>query len=85
MGYGDEMESGGVLKITPDMNEDEIIQACAEAVLDNAPDDVRQQLDAAAIERGCSSALDLIKSDMKDERDQHETIEGWLAALPGRL
>ncbi|MGI9486369.1 MAG: hypothetical protein ACR2RF_10925 [Geminicoccaceae bacterium] len=79
------MESGGVLKITPDMSEDEIIQACAEAVLDNAPDDVRKQLDAAAIERGYGSALSLIKGDMKEERGQHETIEGWLAALPGRL
>ena len=55
------------------------------AVLDNAPDDVRTQLDAAAAERGCGTALDLIKRDMKEERDQHETIEGWLAALPGRL
>ncbi len=79
------MENGGVLKITPDMGEDEIIQACAEAVLENAPDDVRVQLDAAAAERGYGSALGLIKADMKAERDQHETIEGWLAALPGRL
>ncbi len=79
------MESGGALKITPDMGEDEIIQVCAEAVLDNAPEDVRKQLDAAATERGYGSALGLIKSDMKTEREQHETIEGWLAALPGRL
>lgn len=79
------MESGEVLKITPDMSEDEIIQACAEAVLDNAPDDVRKQLDAAATERGYGSGLGLIKSDMKAEREQHETIEGWLAALPGRM
>ena len=79
------MESGDILKITPDMGEDEIIHSCAVAVLENAPDDVRTQLDAAAAERGYGSALGLIKADMKAERDQHETIEGWLAALPGRL
>ena len=39
------MAGGDVLKITPDMSEDEILQACAEAVLESSPDDVRKQLD----------------------------------------
>lgn len=79
------MTEEAILKITPDMSEDEIFKACAEAVLDSSPDDIRKQLDLAAAEQGRSSALDLVKASMKEERDQYETLEGWLAALPGRL
>ena len=79
------MAGGGVLRITPEMSEDEIIQACAEAILESSPDDVLVQLDRAAKEKGCASVVDLVKSSMKEERDQYETLEGWLAALPGRL
>ncbi|MGI9450511.1 MAG: hypothetical protein ACR2QH_07745 [Geminicoccaceae bacterium] len=79
------MTSDNVLKITREMSEDEILQACAEAVLESSPDDVRKQLDLAATERGCPSTLDLVKSSMKEERDQYDTFEGWLATLPGRL
>ena len=79
------MTGSDVLKITPDMSEDEILQACAEVVLESSPDDVLKQLDQAARERGCASTLDLVKSSMKEERDQYDTFEGWLAALPGRL
>jgi hypothetical protein len=79
------MTSGDVLKITPDMSEDEIFQVCAEAVLESSPDDILKQLDQAARDRGCASTLDLVKSSMKEERDQYDTLEGWLAALPGRL
>lgn len=79
------MTDNDVLKITPDMNEDEILEACAKAVLDSSPDDILEQLDKAAKERGCTSTLELVKASMKEERDQYDTLEGWLAALPGRL
>ncbi len=82
---GSTMTGDDVLKITPDMSEDEVLQACAEAVLEASPDDVRKQLDQAAKESGCPSAFELLKSSMKEERDQYDTLEGWLAALPGRL
>lgn len=79
------MPSDSVLRITPEMDEDEILQACAEAVLESSPDDVLKQLEQAAKESGCASTLELVKSSMKEERDQYDTLEGWLAALPGRL
>jgi ferritin-like metal-binding protein YciE len=79
------MESGAVLKITPDMSEEEIIQACAEAVFENSPIPIQKQLEAAASEQGYNNALGLIKASMKEERDQHDTLEGWLATLPGRI
>ena len=79
------MVGDDVLKITPEMSEDEILQACAAAVLESSPDDVRKQLDLAAAKRGYPSTLDLVKSSMKEERDQYDTLEGWLATLPGRL
>lgn len=79
------MSDDGVLRITPDMDEDEILQVCAEAVLESSPDSVVEQLRQAAVERGCSSPLDLVKASMKEERDQHDTLEGWLATLPGRI
>lgn len=81
----DEMTDDAILKITPDMSEDEIFEACAEAVLSESPASVRQQLDLAAAEQGRTSALQLIKAGMKEERAQYETIDAWLAALPGRL
>ena len=79
------MSVDGMLRITPEMGEDEILQACAEAVLEASPDSVIKQLEQAAAERGCASILDLVKASMKDERDQHDTLEGWLATLPGRV
>ena len=79
------MESGAVLKITPGMSEEEILQACAEAVLENSSGDIRKQLDQVAAERGYPSALDLIKVTMKEEREQYGTLEGWLATLPERV
>lgn len=79
------MTIDGKLRITPEMSEDEILQACAEAVLEASPDSVVKQLEQAAKEQGCGSTLDLIKASMKEERDQHDTLEGWLAALPGRI
>jgi len=79
------MSDDSMLRITPEMGEDEILQACAEAVLEASPDSVIKQLEQAAKERGCGSTLDLIKAGMKEERDQHETLEGWLATLPGRI
>ena len=51
----------------------------------SSPADILEQLDKAARERGCASTLDLVKASMKEERDQYDTLEGWLAALPGRL
>ncbi len=79
------MTGEATLRITPDMNEDEIIQACAEAVVEESPDDIVAQLDKAAADEGYSSALNLVKANMKTERAQYETLEGWLAALPGRF
>jgi hypothetical protein len=79
------MSGDDMLKITPEMGEDEILQACAEAVLESSPDSVLEQLEQAAAERGCPSALDLVKTAMKEERDQYDTLEGWLATLPGRV
>ena len=79
------MSSDNVLRITPEMGEDDILQACAEAVLEASPGSVVQQLEQAAAERGCASTLDLVKASMKEERDQHDTLEGWLATLPGRI
>lgn len=79
------MTSDGMLRITPEMGEDEILQACAEAVLETSPDSVLKQLEQVAIERGCASPLDLIKASMKEERDQYDSLEGWLATLPGRI
>jgi len=79
------MTSDGMLRITPDMGEDDILQACAEAVLETSPDSVLKQLEQAAVERGCASTLDLVKDSMKEEREQHDTLEGWLATLPGRV
>lgn len=78
------MTDDGTLKITPEMSEDEVFQACAEAVLENSPDDIQKQLDQAAAAEGYSSGLSLVKANMKAERAQYETLEGWLAALPGR-
>lgn len=79
------MAGEDLLKITPEMSEDEIIQACAAAVLDSSPDHIRTQLDLAAAARGHPSAFELVKASMREERDQYDTLEGWLAALPGRL
>jgi hypothetical protein len=79
------MESGTVLRITPDMDEGDILQACADAVLENSPDQIQRKLEAAASERGYSTAHDMIKASMKEERDQYDTLEGWLATLPGRI
>ena len=79
------MSGDGMLRITPDMGEEEILEACAEAVLETSPDSVVKQLERAAAERGSASVLDLIKASMKEERDQHDTLEGWLATLPGRM
>lgn len=75
----------GLLRITPEMGEDDILQALAEAVLETSPDSVLKQLELAALERGCASTLDLVKASMKEERDQHDTLETWLATLPGRI
>lgn len=79
------MTDDSVLKITPDMTEDDILQACAEAVIETSPPDVLQQLDKAAREQGCATTVELVKASMKEERDGYDTLEGWLAALPGRL
>ncbi len=79
------MTKDGVLRITPQMSEDEILQACAEAVLEESPEEVLEQLQKAAAESDHSSVLDLVKTSMKEERDQYDTLESWLAALPGRL
>ena len=79
------MKSDGMLRISPEMGEDEILQACAEAVLETSPDSVLMQLEQAAAESGFASTLDLIKASMKEERDQYDTLEGWLATLPGRV
>jgi len=79
------MTSNGMLRITREMGEDEILQACAEAVLETSPDSVLEQLERAALERGYASTFDLIKASMKEERDQYDTLEGWLATLPGRI
>ena len=78
------MTSNGMLRITPEMGDDETLQACAEAVLETSPDSVLEQLEQAALERGYASTFDLIKASMKEERDQYDTLEGWLATLPGR-
>ena len=66
------------------MGEDEILQARAEAVLETSPDSVLEQLEQAALERGYASTFDLIKASLKEERDQYDTLEDWLATLPGR-
>ena len=79
------MTRSSMLRITPEMDEDDILQACAEAVLETSPTSVLEQLDRAAGERGFASTLDLIKTSMKEERDQYDTLEGWLATLPGRV
>jgi len=79
------MTENGVLRITPQMSEEKILQACAEAVLEESPEDVLKQLREAASASGCSSVLDLVKTSMKEERDQYDTLEGWLATLPGKL
>ncbi len=79
------MKSGAFLRITEDMSEAEILHACARAVLDNSPDDIQMQLNAAANARGYPSALDFIKASMKEERSQYDTLEGWLATLPGDI
>jgi len=79
------MTGDNVLKITPDMSEDDVLQACAEAVLESSPDSVLEQLEQAAREQGAASVLDLVKASMKEERDEYDTLEGWLAALPGRI
>ncbi len=72
-----------MLRITPEMSEDQVLQACAEAVLETAPDSVIRQLEQAVDKRGCASTFDLVKASMKEERDQHDTLESWLATLPG--
>ncbi len=79
------MNGDNMLRITPDMDEEEVLSACAEAVIEASPDDVIAQLEQTAAERGCSSALSLVKAAMKEERAQYDTIEGWLATLPGRV
>lgn len=77
------MTQDGMLRITPDMGEDDILQACAEAVLDGSPPFVLDQLERAAKESGFTSTLDLVKASMKEERDQHDSLDDWLATLPG--
>ena len=79
------MTNDNMLRITPEMEENEILQACAEAGLETSPDSVLQQLHQAAGENGFASTLELIKASMKEERDQYDTLEGWLATLPGRV
>lgn len=78
------MTSDGTLRITPEMSEDEVFQACAEAVIGESPADILEQLEKAANAEGYSNALGLVKANMKAERAQYETLEGWLSALPGR-
>ena len=41
--------------------------------------------DISAESNACASTLELIKASMKEERDQHDTLEGWLAMSPGRI
>lgn len=77
------MTQDGMLRITPDMGEDDILQACAEAVLDESPPFVLEQLERAAKESGFTSTLDMVKASMKEERDQHDSLDDWLATLPG--
>ena len=79
------MSGDNMLRITPDMDEEDVLHACAEAVIEASPDSVIAQLEQAAAERGCSSAFSLVKAAMKEERAQYETLEGWLATLPGRM
>lgn len=78
------MTGDGTLRITPEMSEDEIFQVCAEAVVEEAPKHLQEQLEKVAEAEGYSSALHLVKANMRAERQQYETLEGWLAALPGR-
>ena len=68
------MESAAVLKITPGMSEEEILQVCAEAALENSSGEIQKQLDQVVEEHGCLSALDLIKTTMKEEREQYDTL-----------
>jgi hypothetical protein len=79
------MADDAILKITPGMNEDEILQACAEVVLEHSPDDILKQLDETAAQRGFPSVLALIKAGLEQDRAQYDTLEDWLAILPGRL
>lgn len=79
------MTDDSMLRITPEMGEDEILQACAQAVLETSPDSVLKQLEQAAVESNFASTLDLIKAGMKEERDQYDTLDAWLATLPGRV
>ena len=65
--------------------EEEILQVCAEAALENSSGEIQKQLDQVVEEHGCLSALDLIKTTMKEEREQYDTLERWLATLPGRI
>ena len=67
-----------MLRTTPEMGEDQILQACAEAVLETSLDSALEQ---SALERGYASTFDLIKASMKEERDQYDTLEGRLATL----
>lgn len=77
------MTQDNMLRITPDMSEEDILLACAEAVLDGSPPFVIEQLERAAKESGFTSTLDLVKASMKEERDQHDSLDDWLATLPG--
>ena len=72
------------LRITPDMSEEEVIQACASAVVDAADDQMLAELKGAATLNGCASALDFVLASMRQERASFDTLEGWLATLPGR-
>ena len=79
------MADDAILRITPGMSEDEILQACAEVVLENTPDDIQERLDETATQRGFPSVLALIKASLEEDRAKYDTLEDWLAILPGRL
>ena len=79
------MADDAILRITPGMSEDEILQACAEVVLENTPDDIQERLDETATQRGFPSVLALIKASLEEDRAKYNTLEDWLAILPGRL
>jgi hypothetical protein len=85
MGQSYKMADDPVLKITPGMSEEEILEACAEVVLENTPDDIQKRLDETAAQRGFSSVLALIKASLEEDRAKYDTLEDWLAVLPGRL